>query len=255
MDKNLKRVMHICAGFFLITLAFSMISDVSGGVSHILAMVGTLSLSVFLITLPFHILQKHRQSRSPKKEAVDVDKLDRKMLAHYQKAGLSDSDVVFFRKTMNEAETQIRQLSKNIEDTPKLKAIDLNIDFVKVSKSMFAAIVKEPQRLSEASAGDFLYRHLPTLVSLTDRYIEISHHEVKTTDTWEVLAKSLDVIKSLGNQVREDYSLFVADDLDEMDQEMSAATDSLSNAQKDAIKMNEALAKVNASYEKNKEQH
>lgn len=254
MYKSFKKLMMITAPLFFISLIVSSIHDY-GAINSLASIIGTFSLLIFMIALCGALIGKIRKRRQqPKTTEPQLNKLDHKMLAHYQAAGLSESDIVFFRKTMGEAENQIRQLTKNVADTPKLKTLDLNIDFVKVSKSMFAAIVKEPDRVSETGASNFLYRHLPTIVNLTTRYIEISHHEVKTTDTWEVLAKSLDVIKNLGNQIREDYTLFVSDDLTEMGQEMSAAQDSLSTAQKDALKMDEALAKVNASYEKGKEQ-
>lgn len=254
MHKSFKRIMIITVLLFFVSLFVSSAHDY-GAIDSLATIIGTLSWLLFLIALCGGLIDKFRnRRRQPKAAEPQLNKLDRKMLAHYQAAGLSESDIVFFRKTMGEAETQIRQLSKNVAETPKLKTLDLNVDFVKVSKSMFAAIVKEPERISETGASNFLYRHLPTIVNLTTRYIEISHHEVKTTDTWEVLAKSLDVIKNLGNQIREDYTLFVSDDLTEMGQEMSAAQDSLSTAQRDALKMDEALAKVNASYEKGKEQ-
>lgn len=246
MNRKIHNTFIISGILTLVTLFIGILHTTATN-NILIAFIFVFSLAIFLVSIPFMIVSKIRSLRQPKPDS----KVNRKLMAQYQKAGLSESDIVFFRKTMGEAEGQIRQLDKNISETPKLKAIDLNSDFVKVSKSMFAAIVKEPDRLSEAS--DFLYRHLPTLVNLTDRYIEISHHEVKTADTWEVLAKSLDVITNLGNQIREDYAEFVSDDLNEMDQEMTAANDSLSTAQKDAIKMNEALDKVNESYEKNKE--
>ncbi|GAF39028.1 hypothetical protein FC83_GL002510 [Agrilactobacillus composti DSM 18527 = JCM 14202] len=242
----------LVAGFVLSILTPMPMMGMHHGLTRFFLLITMIALAIFIVTLPFYLIARHQNRQQPATPDL-TDKLNHKLLDHYQKAGLSDSDIVFFRKTMASAEQQIRKLNHNIETTPKLKAIDLNLDMVKVSKSMFAAIVKEPQRLSEAS--DFLYRHLPTLVNLTDRYIEISHHEVKTTDTWEVLAKSLEVIKNLGTQIREDYATFVADDLDEMHQEMSAAQDSFSTAQKDALKMNEALQKVRDSYEKDKENH
>jgi 5-bromo-4-chloroindolyl phosphate hydrolysis protein len=148
--------------------------------------------------------------------------LSKKMQAHYHELGMQDEDIAFFRAQMAEAKEKIDHLQASIEKSPKLKAVDLNYGMVRVSQAMFQAIVDDPMNLS--SAGDFLYRHLPNLVNLTDKYIEISHHEVKTKDTWTVLAKSIEVITQLSQTIQNDYTAFVHSDITDMDAEIQTAT-------------------------------
>ncbi|MCD2255299.1 5-bromo-4-chloroindolyl phosphate hydrolysis family protein [Agrilactobacillus fermenti] len=252
----MKKIRNTLIGSVIVLLISGILMQVRymGSIPFLAMMVAMISFAVFIISLPFYIIQRRalRHQKVADDATLPTGKLSHRLMEHYKQAGLSDSDIVFFRQTMAEAEKTIRHLDKAINDTPKLKTIDLNLDIIKVSKSMFAAIVKEPQRMAEAS--DFLYKHLPTITKLSDKYIEISHHEIKTTDTWEVLAKSLDVIKNLGNQIRKDYTTFVADDLDDMDDEMSVAKDSLSDLQKDADKMDAAMQKINETYQRDKEQ-
>ena len=81
--------------------------------------------------------------------------------------------------TNNESnKNEINQLQMNMQQTAKLKAIDLRHDPVKAAKALFKELVKEPNRLHEAS--QFLYTHLPNLVDLTNKYNEINDHEIKT---------------------------------------------------------------------------
>ena len=85
----------------------------------------------------------------------------------------------FHFSTNNESnKNEINQLQMNMQQTAKLKAIDLRHDPVKAAKALFKELVKEPNRLHEAS--QFLYTHLPNLVDLTNKYNEINDHEIKT---------------------------------------------------------------------------
>lgn len=165
----------------------------------------------------------------PKKK---VKTIDAKMLKHYQKAGMSDDDIHFFRETMATAKKQIDQLARNMQQTTKLKAINLHFEPVKVSQASFKTIVAQPQKLHAAS--DFLYRHLPTMVDLTAKYNAISQHEVKDKDTYAVLDKSAEVITQLAQQFRTDYETLVADDLEDINVDMSLAKAAMKKAQADS---------------------
>jgi len=85
--------------------------------------------------------------------------------------------------------------------------------------------VKEPNRLHEAS--QFLYTHLPNLVDLTNKYNEINDHEIKNKQTYEKLEESAQIIDQLSALIAQDYQKFVADDLDDIDVEISVAKQSL----------------------------
>ena len=62
----------------------------------------------------------------------------------------------FHFSTNNESnKNEINQLQMNMQQTAKLKAIDLRHDPVKAAKALFKELVKEPNRLHEAS--QFLY--------------------------------------------------------------------------------------------------
>lgn len=175
-------------------------------------------IGVIMLIMAFLFRKKRRP---PEPISGQIPPLSNRMQAHYRKLGMQDEDITFFRAQMAEAREKIDHLQANVEKSPKLKAVDLNYGMVRVSQAMFQAIVDDPMHL--ANAGDFLYRHLPSLVNLTDKYIEISHHEVKTKDTWTVLAKSIEVITQLSQTIQADYTAFVHSDLTDMDAEMTTA--------------------------------
>lgn len=186
-----------------------------------LAFIGAL-LITWLVWLIFF-------TSKPKKK---VKTIDTKMLKHYQKAGMSDDDIRFFRETMATTKKQIDQLAHNMQQTTKLKAINLHFEPVKVSQATFKTIVAQPQKLHAAS--DYLYRHLPTMVDLTAKYNTISQHEVKDKDTYAILDKSAQVITQLAQQFRTDYEILVADDLNDINVDMSLAKAAMKKAQADS---------------------
>ena len=97
----------------------------------------------------------------------------------------------FHFSTNNESnKNEINQLQMNMQQTAKLKAIDLRHDPVKAAKALFKELVKEPNRLHEAS--QFLYTHLPNLVDLTNKYNEINDHEIKTNRPMKTRRKRAD---------------------------------------------------------------
>ena len=144
---------------------------------------------------------------------------------HYEQLGMSDKEIAFFRDTMNTARVQIEELQSNIGRSTKLRAIDLRNDTLRVSKAMFKELVKNPTKLH--SANHFLYTHLPNLVDLTTKYLEIDNHEIKSKQTYEKLEESAQIIDQVSKLIKKDYEQFVADDIEDLDVEISIAKNSL----------------------------
>ncbi len=108
-------------------------------------------------------------SSKKKKRPAEIPDLSKELEAHYEESGMTPSEITFFRQTMNQTKTEISQLQQNMQQTAKLKSIDLRHDTVKAAKALFKELVKEPHRLHEAS--QFLYTHLPNLIDLTNKYM------------------------------------------------------------------------------------
>nr|WP_122645771.1 5-bromo-4-chloroindolyl phosphate hydrolysis family protein [Enterococcus mediterraneensis] len=164
-----------------------------------------------------------KRKKPTKKEELPA--LSKEKEAHYLKSGMSESEIDFFRETMNQAKSQIQHLQGNINNSAKLKAIDLRHDTLRAAKALFKELVKEPQKLH--SASHFLYTHLPNMVDLTDKFIEINSHEIKSKETYDKIEESSQIIDQMAALISQDYQQFVADDLDDIDIELSIAKQSL----------------------------
>lgn len=144
---------------------------------------------------------------------------------HYEKLGMSDTEIAFFRDTMNASKEQIFKLQENMSKSTKLKAIDLRNDTLRVSKALFKELVKDPNKLH--SANHFLYTHLPNLVDLTEKYLEIDNHEIKSKQAYDKLEESAQIIDQVSKLIKKDYEQFVSDDIEDLDVEISIAKNSL----------------------------
>ncbi|MBO1300347.1 MULTISPECIES: 5-bromo-4-chloroindolyl phosphate hydrolysis family protein [Enterococcus] len=169
--------------------------------------------------------------RSKPKDKTALPDLSDKLASHYSENGMTPSEISYFRETMNQTKNEIEQLEKNMHETAKLKAIDLRHEPVKAAKGLFKELVKEPTRLHDAS--QFLYTHLPNLVDLTNKYIEINAHEIKNKQTYQKLEESNQIIDQLALLVAKDYQDFVSEDLEDIDVEISVAKQSLKRDNKE----------------------
>lgn len=207
LKRNWRWIVALLIAFFYIRVSgYSLIT--------LLLVVGT----VFIIWGLFGSSKK-------KKRPAEIPDLSKELEAHYEESGMTPSEITFFRQTMNQTKTEISQLQQNMQQTAKLKSIDLRHDTVKAAKALFKELVKEPHRLHEAS--QFLYTHLPNLIDLTNKYIEINDHEIKNKQTYAKLEESAVIIDQLATLIAQDYQKFVSDDLDDLDVELSIAKQSL----------------------------
>lgn len=164
------------------------------------------------------------KKKSGKKEE-QLPTLTKSKEEHYETLGMTNQEIVFFRDTMNTTKKQIIQLQENMNASTKLRAIDLRNDTLRVSKALFKELVKDPKKLH--LANHFLYTHLPNLVDLTGKYLEIDNHEIKTKQTYEKLEESAQIIDQVSKLIKKDYEQFVAEDLEDLDVEISLAKNSL----------------------------
>lgn len=157
--------------------------------------------------------------------AKKIPTLSKEREDHYLETGMSKREIDVFRETMSQTKEAIDQLQQNMTQNARLKAVDLRHNSVRAAKALFKELVKEPQKL--AFASHFLYTHLPNLVDLTDKYLEISAHEIKSKETYDKMEESLLVIDQLAALIAKDYQNFVSDDFEELDVELSLAKQSI----------------------------
>ncbi|MHC5269610.1 5-bromo-4-chloroindolyl phosphate hydrolysis family protein [Enterococcus sp. LJL98] len=181
------------------------------------------NMLLFLLGVSLLIFAFRSKGKATPQEALPS--LTKKREEAYLASGMTPREIEIFRETLNQTKKQIDRLQDNVQRNTKLKAIDLRHDTLRAAKGLFKELVKEPTRLHEAS--HFLYTHLPNMVDLTDKYIEINAHEVKSRETYEKMEESVQIIGQLASLITCDYQQFVADDLDDLDVELSIAKQSL----------------------------
>lgn len=212
-----KVILSTIAGVFILLLVFG-IGDIAG-VSNM--------ASLLLVALGVIFVLVGLKGSPPKKSLTTkaVPLLTKEKENHYLESGMSQSEIEFFRDTMNQTKEQIQHLQNNVNQNAKLKAIDLRHDTLRASKALFKELVKEPHKLH--CANHFLYTHLPNMVDLTDKFIEINDHEIKSRETYEKIEESSQIIDQMASLIAQDYQQFVSDDLEDMDIELSIAKQSL----------------------------
>lgn len=206
------KLIKIVAYLFLAGLVLRFITGV-----HIPAVV------VILLLLVVLLFNGSKKKTGKKEEALP--NLTKTKEEHYANLGMTDQEINFFRDTMNTTKKQIVQLQENMNASTKLRAVDLRNDTLRVSKALFKELVKEPKKMH--LANHFLYTHLPNLVDLTSKYLEIDDHEIKNKQTYEKLEESAQIIDQVSKLIKKDYEQFVADDLEDLDIEISVAKNSL----------------------------
>lgn len=143
-------------------------------------------------------------------------------MATYREAGMSEQEITFFREQMATAKEQILIIEREFNRTAKLKAIETRHNTVKVAQNFFKEIVQEPQQLSSASS--FLYKLLPSLKDLLEKYNEINGHVAKNKQTYLILEKSGATIEKVCEQINDAYIQFHQADYDEMLDEINLAS-------------------------------
>ena len=109
-------------------------------------------------------LHKEKELQGPSEKQQEI----------YEKAGLTESDVAFFREKMNRAKTQIQKIEVYTKQNNKLEAIANRYQIVTVLKDYFKEIVQHPERLH--AVDKFLNTYLPGLEEMMGKYIEIEQH-------------------------------------------------------------------------------
>ncbi|HLQ40257.1 MAG TPA: 5-bromo-4-chloroindolyl phosphate hydrolysis family protein [Tetragenococcus sp.] len=180
------------------------------------------SLSLFLLGF---LLVVYGLKGNSTKSNDNLPKLSKKREKSYYEAGMTDAEIDLFRQTMNQAKKDIDHLQANIKKNGKLRAIDLRHDTVKTAQALFKQLVEAPKRMPETN--QFLYTHLPNLVDLTDKFLEINSHEIKNRDTYDKIEESIQIIDQMAALIATDYQKFVSEDLEDLDVEISIAKQSL----------------------------
>ena len=152
-------------------------------------------------------LHKKKELQGPSEKQQEI----------YNKAGLTESDVAFFREKMNRAKTQIQQIEAYTKQNNKIEAIANRYQLLTILKDYFKEIVQHPERLH--AVDKFLNTYLPGLEEIMGKYIEIEQHKSKTQETYQVLDQTMELLDDCCLQVEADYQKFQAQDFSDLNLE------------------------------------
>jgi 5-bromo-4-chloroindolyl phosphate hydrolysis protein len=166
--------------------------------SGLLGFAVSLIVTIFIIKMIVGLIILGRQKSSDKGNSPEI-KLKRNM-KNYRDSGLSDSDIKLFRETMAEAKNQIKAwetASKTITDVSVIEDVTGGLA---AAKKTFQFIVKNPQELTKQN--EFLYKSLPNMSKLIESYRKLQQEAIKSEKD---LSETLLLMKTLSNQVAENY--------------------------------------------------
>ncbi|WP_165964841.1 5-bromo-4-chloroindolyl phosphate hydrolysis family protein [Periweissella cryptocerci] len=201
--------------FFIYVLPF-FIYGTFAGLSTLTAGVG------FIVFILYYVVVLNNRKKIRKVWQQTFQASPRmKLTKNKNLTGFSRQDIAFFNKTMRTAETQLHAWEDSIHANNRLLAIDTKTQGFKAATGLYNELQKEPRKL--AYADQFLYTHLPNVVDLSGSFVEISNHTIKNEAVYDSIKAAATTIEAVSMQIADDYTKFVADDLDDIDLQMSIA--------------------------------
>ena len=101
-------------------------------------------------------------------------------IERYHEAGLSDTDIKIFRENLSEAKENIKTWEKLLKKEDDLQVVESVTGGLEASKQTFKYIVQNPQELTKQN--EFLYKDLPNMVKLSEKFIEMKKQSVRTEE-------------------------------------------------------------------------
>jgi len=139
-------------------------------------------------------------------------------IERYHEAGLSDSDIKIFRENLAEAKDSIETWEAKIKKDDDLQVVESVTGGLDASKQTFKYIVQHPQELTKQN--DFLYKDLPNMVKLTEKYLDMKKQAVRTEEIKRDLDETLLLIKTLSHSISKNYHEILMDDVNVIKQQV-----------------------------------
>ncbi|WP_276421560.1 5-bromo-4-chloroindolyl phosphate hydrolysis family protein [Lactococcus garvieae] len=174
-----------------------------GGMHGFIRTIIILLVALWLISLMRNKTNKKNKTakKPPRKENIQ----------RYQEAGLSESDIEIFRDTLADAKENIEKWEANTKKNEELEVVESVTGGLEASKLLFKYIVQNPTQLTKQN--DFLYKDLPNMVKLTEKYLEMQKQSVKSEEVSRDMDETLLLIKTLATNISKNYHEILMDDV------------------------------------------
>ena len=102
-------------------------------------------------------------------------------------------------------------LVKLLKKEDDLQVVESVTGGLEASKQTFKYIVQNPQELTKQN--EFLYKDLPNIVKLSEKFIEMKKQSVRTEEINRDLDETLLLIKTLSHSISKNYHEILMDDV------------------------------------------
>ena len=111
----------------------------------------------------------------------------------------------------SEAKSNIENWEKNTKKNDDLQVVESVTGGLEASKLTFKYIVQNPQELTKQN--EFLYKDLPNMVKLTDKFLEMKKQSLHSDEISRDLDETLLLIKTLAERISKNYHEILMDDV------------------------------------------
>lgn len=135
--------------------------------------------------------------------------------------GLTRQEYKFIDNNLKEAKDKIRRLQRAVYSVSQLGNARENRELLATVKSIYSNTKRDPRRFFQAEG--FYYKHLDSLVEISEKYAYLSKQPVKSREMNETMRDSRHAIIVLGQTVKKDLRVMLNDDVDTLHFELDVA--------------------------------
>ena len=185
-----------------------------GWIHLLIGLIVTVLVLKFIIGVVFMTKNKREENNDYGDKGLNK----KNNIERYRQAGLSDSDIKIFRENLAEAKSNIQTWEKNLKKDDDLQVVESVTGGLEASKQTFKYIVQNPKELTKQN--DFLYKNLPNMVKLTEKFLEMKGQKGSAPEFSRDLDETLLLIKTLSANISKHYHEILMEDVNVIKQEV-----------------------------------
>ncbi|MFC2949738.1 5-bromo-4-chloroindolyl phosphate hydrolysis family protein [Virgibacillus sediminis] len=138
--------------------------------------------------------------------------------------GLSRREYKYIRENLKEAKPKIARLQRSLKSVRSFGQAKENLEILLTVRKIYSNTKKEPKRFYQAES--FFYKHLDSLVALTEKYAYLSSQPAKTKEMVQSLKETRRTVREMGETVKKDLYVMLNEDMDTLNFELDVAKQS-----------------------------
>ncbi|MFC3041787.1 5-bromo-4-chloroindolyl phosphate hydrolysis family protein [Virgibacillus xinjiangensis] len=159
--------------------------------------------------------------------------LSAKQITDYRglkRQGLSRKEYKYIKENLKEAKPKIARLQRSLKSVRSIGQAKENLEILLTVRKIYSNTKKEPRRFYQAES--FFYKHLDSLVALTEKYAYLSSQPAKSREMVQSLKETRRTVREMGEMVKKDLHVMLDDDMDTLNFELDVARQSYKQVKK-----------------------